>query len=172
MKKNALILFLIPVIAYALLTPGSYIPYFKISDGTGKVLTRNSLRGRIIIGFYNDRSASKKNIAFEKELNKMKYKAGRKKTSRVLRLAVTDATSANAFTKYFWKKNLRKISRQRGIRIYGDWNGSFKKALRIPPKESTFFIIDSRMKLLYIYSGKIPYSHYKKIKRLIKGLSQ
>jgi len=170
MKNLIFLILIIPFLTFSLLQPGRSIPQFKISDGNGRVLTKASFHGKVVIGFYNDRSALNKNIKFEKILNNMKYGASKSKARKIFRLGVTDATSANTFTKYFWKKNLVKVSKRRGITIYGDWNGSFKKALKIPVKESTFFIIDSSGKLAYIHSGIIPEKKYNYIKKLIKRL--
>jgi len=170
MKNLIFLILIIPCLTFSLLQTGRSIPQFKISDGNGRVLTKASFYGKVVIGFYNDRSALNKNIKFERILNNMKYAASKRKARKIFRLGVTDATSANAFSKYFWKKNLVKVSRKRGITIYGDWNGSFKRALKIPEKESTFFIIDSKGKLVYIHSGIIPENKYNYIKKLIKKI--
>lgn len=149
---------------------GDKAPYFRVMDGNNSSMDLNTIKGRVVIGFYEDRDAVNKNQRLKDELKNFYVGMNNKLNKNIFKLAIVDATPANALTKWIWKKKIQKKSEETGITIYGDWDGEMKKAYGLSDSESTFLVIDDRGDLRYIKSGKIDSEEFKIIFTLIKKI--
>lgn len=157
--------------AFALLPEGTQAPDFRIMDGNEKWLDSKTLMGKVVVGFYNDKSAADKNNELRDKLNGFWQKHDSIAQLSSFKLAVTDASQANITTKWIWRRVMRNKSKTLGIPLYGDWDGSMKKDFGIPDGESTFFIFDKKGVIRYLRSGTIPASEHGRIMLLIKQLT-
>lgn len=169
MKKIILIgcFILITTYFFAMLPVGSAAPAFSVADGNEIQLHSHQLKGKVVVGFYETRETSDKNNALKNMLNVFYKQAERENPALVFKLAVIDATSANAFTRWIWRKKMRGKSEEIKITVYGDWDGKMKRSFGFPEDESTFLIIDKKGIIRYVYSGLVPQSEYTKIKEII-----
>ncbi len=152
--------------ASAMINTGDKAPQFKLTDGNDLPLDSLTLRGKAIVGFYNSRETSEKNIHLEKELRQ--FYAQRKKPSNDLhRLAVADGSPANGATRWIWKRTIIKLTEKRGVHFYGDWDGSMRNSFSFPENESVFIIIDKAGIVRYIHAGLVPLTEYPRIKEII-----
>jgi len=155
---------------FALIQVNTKAPDFRIMDGNDRWLTLGDLKGKVIIGFYEHRSSVEKNQRLKDELNEYKKQWSQYSEGNSFSLAVVDASEANLLSKWVWKKKFRETSRELGIIVYGDWDGSMKKAYGIPAEESVFMIIDKKGILRYCYAGRVPGKKFKNIREIIRTL--
>lgn len=150
---------------------GDNMPFFRVSDGDNKILSSDTLRGRVIVGFYESRETSEKNDELKEALNTFKRKNSIG-DERITRLAVIDGSPANFGTIWIWKKKLRLKSAEKEITIYGDWDGSMKRDFGFAENESNFFIIDGKGVVRYSRPGKINHNDYGAIENILKDLNK
>ena len=154
----------------ALIKVGEKAPYFKVMDGYERWNDSSALQGKLIVGYYENRDTIKKNKQLKDTLNKY-YTDFKEHTEGVVyKLAVVDASEANFTTNWVWRRKIREASIKEGFTVYGDWDGSMKKAYGFPANESTFIIIDKKEIVRYIWPGKVPDTEFDKIKKLLKQL--
>lgn len=146
-------------------------PDFVVRDGDGHSLDSRLLRGKVVVGFYNDRDATKKNSILENRLRELYTALPGSANRDVFQLAVTDATPSIATSRWIWRRIMRNRSKTMGITLYGDWDGAMKRAYGIPDGESTFIVIDKKGILRYFSSGSIPSSEHEAIVSLIRKLT-
>lgn len=155
---------------FALIQVNTKAPDFRIMDGNDRWLTLDDLKGKVIIGFYEHRSSVEKNQRLKDELNEYKKQWSQYSEGNSFSLAVVDASEASLFSKWVWKKKFREKSRELGITVYGDWDGSMKKAYGIPAEESVFMIIDKKGILRYRYADRVPGKNFGNIRKMIRTL--
>ncbi len=165
-----LLFFLFPVQIFALLPPGTKAPGFTVSSGDEKVLTLKSVKGKVVVGFYEYKDVQK-NSALKDELNRFRAREPKDSPGTSFRLAVTDASSANLMTRWIWRKKIKSKSRELGMTLYGDWTGEMRRDYGFVENESNFIIIDKKGFIRYTRAGEIPKSEYPRIKELIAKLS-
>ncbi len=154
----------------AIVREGAVAPQFRVMDGDGAWLDSHSLRGKVLVGFYENRHVHK-NDNLKRELNAFRDEWSSHSADTTFRLAITDASEANAMTRWIWKRNMRSKSAELGIRIYGDWDGSMRRAYGLPLDESIFLIIDKKGILRLVHAGEVPAEKFVEIKTLIKKLT-
>jgi predicted transcriptional regulator len=162
--------------AFAVIRPGTKIIYFTVEDIHGKKIDTDSIKGRVVAGFYEDRYATEKNKKLKDALKDF-YKAtsSQKKfdvENNIFKLAVIDGTPANIATKWVWKRKIKIKSAENKINIYIDWDGNMKKAFVFPDDESTFIIIDREGIIRYIMSGIIPETEFDVITELMYKITK
>lgn len=163
-------LLLCAVAGFSMLKTGTAAPPFRIMDGNKEWLSSDSLKGRIIVGFYEDRRAKNKNNNLKEFLNTFHARSRKFTNGKIFKLAVIDATEANIMTAWVWRKEFRAASLVRKVNVYGDWDGAMKNRYGFPVNESTFIIIDSKGTLAYVHSGLVPQDEFANIQTLIKKL--
>ena len=155
---------------WAFAQTGTRAPRFNVSDGNNAKLDSDSLKGKVIVGFYESRDQVKKNKQFKAFLIKYHFEDLEVSAKNGFMLSVIDATPANFITRPIWKRNFIKNSEQARVTVYGDWDGSMKRSYGMPDDESVFIIIDKKGIIRYIYIGKVPGKYFDGIKDLIGRL--
>lgn len=150
---------------------GGDAPSFQVSDGDGNVLNSESLKGKIIVGFYDSRNTGDKNMEFQAKLNEFYKENKTYTTGAVVKLAVVDGSPANSASRFIWNKKLRMKSIEKKITIYGDWDGSMKQSFGFIEDESNFFIIDVNGIIRFSKTGKIQSSDYPLVMDLLENLT-
>ena len=155
---------------WALAAIGTKAPEFSVSDGNDVQLNSAALKGKVIVGFYEDRDQKEKNKPLKIVLEKFYNDNLSISSNNVFMMSVIDATPANFITRSVWKKNFMKYSQLNRVTVYGDWDGSMKQAYDIPDGESTFIVIDKKGVIRYICAGSFPEKYFDGIKGLIGRL--
>ncbi len=155
---------------WALVETGQYAPVFTVSDGNDVVLNSDTLKGKVIVGFYEKRDTIEKNKQLKTVLQKYYYDNLDISSKNVFMLSVIDATPANFITRPIWKKSFIRNSEQNKVTVYGDWDGAMKEAYGMPDNESVFILIDKKGVIRYICPGKVPERYFNGIKELIGRL--
>lgn len=145
---------------------GSPAPEFRVSDGNGVSLDSSSLRGKVIVGFYESRDKIEENAQLKAVLKKYYSDNIDISAKNVFMLSVIDCSPANFMTRPIWRKGLVRNSEQNGLTVYGDWDGSMKQAYGMPDDESVFLLIDKKGVIKYIYPGRVPEKYFGGIKDL------
>ena len=164
------IIIIFTTLSFAINT-GEQAPFFKVSDADGNVLSSESLKGKVVVGFYDSRNTGDKNIELQAKLNEFYKENKTYTTGAVVKLAIVDGSPANLASRFIWNKKLRLKSFEKKITIYGDWDGSMKQSFGFIEEESNFFIIDVNGKLRFSKTGKISLSDYVQVKDLLINLT-
>jgi peroxiredoxin len=154
-------------VIWALIQAGMPAPRFIVSDGNDVTLDSDSLRGKVIIGFYEGRDQIEKNKQLKAVLIKYYFDNLEGASKNGFMLSVIDASPANFITRPVWKMKFIKNTKLNRVNVYGDWDGSMKKAYGLPDDESVFIIIDKKGIIRYIYPGKVPEKYFTGIKDFI-----
>lgn len=170
-KAKILIFSLFLFVLLAMIQTGNIAPAFKVMDGNKNVLQSSSLRGKVIVGFYENRHKKNLNTSLKKFLHSFHAKSRTHASGKTFKLAVIDATESNIAVAWIWRRNMRKATQTESVHVYGDWDGSMKKSFGFPENSSTFLIIDKKGYIAYVKSGKIQETEFQKIQRLIKRLT-
>lgn len=164
-----LVIFLSSII-WAFAQTGIRAPRFNVSDGNDIQLDSDSLNGKVIAGFYENRDEIEKNKQLKTVLQKYYFDNLEVSSKNVFMLSVIDASPANFITRLIWKKKFLKNTELNRVNVYGDWDGSMKQAYGLPDDESIFIMIDKKGIIRYIYPGKVPEKYFDGIKDLIARL--
>jgi predicted transcriptional regulator len=155
---------------WAFAQTGTRAARFNVSDGNDVIMDSESLKGKVIVGFYEGRDQIEKNKQLKVVLQKYYFDNLEISSKNVFMLSVIDATPANFITRPVWRKRFIKNSEQNKLTVYGDWDGSMKQAYGLPDDESVFILIDKKGIIRYIYPGKVPEKYFTGIKELIGRL--
>ena len=177
MKKNiiltvvtGILLIFISSFCWAFLQAGIRAPRFIVSDGNNVTLDSDSLKGKVIVGFYEGRDQIEKNKQLKAVLVKYHFDNLEGSSKNGFMLSVIDASPANFITRPIWKKNFIKNTELNRVNVYGDWDGAMKRSYGMPDDESIFIMIDKKGIILYIYPGRVPEKYFDGIKDLIGRL--
>lgn len=149
----------------------SNMPHFKVMDANKRQLNSVALKGKVIVLFYEARGETEVNRPLKNMLNGY-YKSNICITGKsVVRLAVVDASPANAFTRWIWRRKMRSASAREGITVYGDWDGSMRKSFNIREGTAVFMIIGKCGIIRYRRQGQVSSSDFGKIKEILIKIS-
>ncbi|WP_437539119.1 hypothetical protein WME79_23280 [Sorangium sp. So ce726] len=105
--------------------------------------------------FYESRSSSEQNQALKEELARLSKQASYRSMMRVA--AIADVSEYNYWpVKGIVKDKVREQSAARGMPIYCDWDGSFRKKLELRQDASNVILIgrDGRVRVAFAGTGK------------------
>ncbi|MCK5833835.1 hypothetical protein KAH81_09240 [bacterium] len=146
------------------------IPEFEVVSGDGEVLTRPMLEGKITAIIYLSRKALGKNKYFSDELLRFYSKQDEAVQEKILRVAIINSSKANWPITEIWKRKLIENSIERGLTVYGDWDGNMLKDFGFLDEESNVIIIHSNLEVRYFNYGRIDEVETEKIKQLLMDL--
>ena len=155
---------------WAFAQTGMRAPSFNVSDGHDVTLDSDSLKGKVVAGFYEGRDEIEKNKQLKAVLQKYYFDNLDISSKNVFMISVIDASPANFITRPIWKKKFLKNTELNRVNVYGDWDGSMKRVYGLPDDESIFIMIDKKGIIRYIYPGKVPEKYFDGIKDLIGRL--
>ena len=155
---------------WAFAQTGMRAPSFNVSDGNNMILNSDSLKGKVVAGFYEGRDEIEKNKQLKAVLQKYYFDNLDISSKNVFMISVIDASPANFITRPIWKKKFLKNTELNRVNVYGDWDGSMKRVYGLPDDESIFIMIDKKGIIRYIYPGKVPEKYFDGIKDLIRRL--
>ncbi|MBN2453349.1 MAG: redoxin domain-containing protein [Candidatus Omnitrophica bacterium] len=153
----------------AAISDGQNAPRFSVSSGDDKTLTSEMLKGKIVVMFYEARSAIEVNRPLKNALNAFFAAQSPAVQKDVARVAIVRCSN---FFPTTWRRSLREHSKQEGITIYGDWDGSMEKDYGMASDSSNFLIIDRAGVVKYAENGAVPKEEFPAIEKLLDGLSR
>lgn len=145
---------------------GQVAPDFCITSGTGQELTPGSLKGRIIIMFYETRNVVEKNRALKDALENFCANLSESSKGMIISVPVINCSSSGLF-KGMWKNALINNSKKEGLTIYGDWDGKMFAGYDMTDNESNFLVIDKEGIVRYVNKGVISAGEINTIEGLI-----
>lgn len=154
--------------AYALL--GENAPPFKIQSGDDKSLTSESLKGKVIVIFYETKGASRKNSDVKDRFNALYDRQNEATRRLILRVPVFDCSRVIWPATALWKQGLRYHSKRVGITLYGDWDGRMARDYQMKDEESNLIIIDRKGIVRYVSEGRIDDRQFLEIEQLLDEL--
>lgn len=169
----AVVLFALVIFASSswAVSEGMPAPPFHVVDGNDRPLDLRSIKGRVVVGFYENKDCQEKNQPLKKMLRKFDEDGQKNSAPPVQKLAVVDSSYASVATRWIWKRKMLEAAEREKTPVYGDWDGSMKKAYAFPSKESIFFIIDKKGTVRYAKEGIVPAEAFERIKGLIRTLN-
>ncbi|HHS49577.1 MAG TPA: hypothetical protein ENN07_00465 [candidate division Zixibacteria bacterium] len=149
---------------------GQIIPDFLVVSGDDVELTRDDLDGKVTVLFYLSRCAQGVNRPLSSALTEFYHAQDEAVQSNVLRVAVMNATEARWPISQIWRKRLVEASKERGITVYGDWDGTMLADFGFIDEDSNILIIDSELRARYFAHGRIEGEEIDNIKALLMEL--
>ena len=167
----ALLFALVPAHAWSAgnLLVGDEAPPFVVESGNGEKLTLSALQGKIVVLFYENRDAVKKNVDVKDRLNTL-YEQNAAIRNTIFRLAVFDCSHVTWPMTLFWRDALRRHSARLGFTLYGDWDGRMFEHYSMRARDSNVFIIDRKGRIRYTRHGQLREPEYNEIYRLLHDL--
>ncbi|MDD4899508.1 MAG: redoxin domain-containing protein [Candidatus Omnitrophica bacterium] len=163
------LLFLSPVSSYTNDTfIGKVAPVFKVMSGDKKTLTLNDLKGKVVVLFYETKSAIEQNRKLKTTLNIFYAEQPNPFKKDIIRIGVIDCHGV--FFRGAWEKGLRDNSLKEGITIYGDWDGEMAADYRTTEDVSNVIIIDKKGIVRYYTSGQVEDKNFSIIEKLLDNL--
>jgi len=162
---------LFSMIAYANLSTGSEIPYFSVTSGDEEKLEPETIEGKVAVIFYTCRQSQGLNNTLSDSLLNFYDNQPDSIKNEIYRAAVVNCTEAVWPITKIWKSRLKENSTERGIPVYGDWDGNMCHNLELDCSTSNFIIVDKNNRVQYFASGKVPDDEIPKIKKLLLDLA-
>lgn len=149
---------------------GTKAPFFEVRSGDDKVLNLDTVRGKVVVIFYETKNVTRENQELKRELKGLyKEQMGADK-GLIVRLPIINCSAAFFPFTGIWKSKLRENSIKEAITIYGDWNGKMAADYNMKDGASNVLIIDRKGVIRYLYSGVVAHDEITRIKELLKGL--
>ncbi len=150
--------------------PGQPAPPFVVESGDSQKLTRDMVRGKVVVLFYENRQVVDKNGELKDELQGLYRAQPEHIKQEIFRLLVIDCSEACLPAIPLWKTKLSENSRIQGFTIYGDWDRRMLLDYHLQGNDSNFLIIDRHGIIRYSATGKIGNGQIQKIKELLCSL--
>lgn len=158
----------LPAEALALLPPGARAPEARVEDPDGKGLSMSALRGRPTLVLYEDRGSAKQNAALKRELAALARNPRYRRAFAVAAVADVSAYS-DWLLRGFAESAVRKRSREAGLTIYCDWDGSFRRAFGIRRGASNVLLIGANGRVLFAAAGTLRAEQLKALRKLVRA---
>jgi len=164
--------FLLAVIGLAQIPVGERAPDFRVISGYYRVLSSSSLKGKIIVIFYDTREpeVSEKNRQMKDKLKFLLEEQPEDVKNSIAVVPIINCTEATWSLKPVWWANLVINSIKEGVIIYGDWDGKFFQDYQIIDEETNFIIVDRKGTIRYSKSGQISPEETEQIIELLRRL--
>jgi hypothetical protein len=143
---------------------------FAVESGDGEKVTEKSVKGKVVIMFYEKRDVAKKNADMKDKLNELFDCQPVNIQRTIVRLPVIDCSHVFWPVSEIWKKGLRDNSKRVGMTVYCDWTGNVSRDFRMLPDESNMLILDDKGMIRYRFSGKIDQARLDEIKYTLDQL--
>jgi predicted transcriptional regulator len=143
-------------------------PPFKVASGDKEVLTLADIKDKVVVLFYEAKSAIEQNRKLKDSLNVFYAAQPEQIKKEIIRIGVIDCQGV-IFTGA-WEKALRDNSLKEGITLYGDWDGKMSTDYQAERGESNLIIIDKKGLIKYYSSGAIEDKNISAIEGLLKQL--
>lgn len=147
---------------------GSPAPAFRVISGNKEVLALDDIKGKVVVLFYEAKSAIEQNRKLKASLNLFYYGQPDSVKKEIVRIGVINCQGV--LFRSAWEKALRDNSRKEEITIYGDWDGKMSADYRIKEGTSNVAIIDRKGVIRYYASGRVKDEDIGMIEELLKSL--
>ena len=148
---------------------GKKAPFFKVRSGDDKELTFDTVKGKVLVIFYETKEVVEKNRELKEALKRLSRDQHYQPDASVGIPVVNCSGAFWPFTR-IWKSKLRENSRKEGLTIYGDWDGKMFSDYKMKRDESNVIVIDTKGVIRYRKAGEIDSEGIREIERLIRNL--
>lgn len=149
---------------------GRPAPPFTVRSGDDTPLSSDTLKGKVVIIFYETREANKKNSDIKDRFNKLYDRQDEETRRAIVRIPVFDCSRTIWPVTAIWKQGLRYHSKRVGMTLYGDWDGRMARDFRMKDDDSNLVIIDRRGIVRYASTGRISDEQFSEIEELLDRL--
>ncbi|MCX7634834.1 MAG: redoxin domain-containing protein [Syntrophales bacterium] len=153
------VLLLLPSLVCGISTAGSLVgkvaPPFRVESADGKIMDNRSLKGKVVVLFYESKDVLDKSRPVKNHLLSFYERQEKKVQERVARVAVLACRTAVWPFKGIWKQRMLEKSRQSGITVYGDWDGSMEKSFGFDADDTNLIIMDPQGVVRYARTGAV-----------------
>lgn len=146
---------------------GEEAPPFSVRSGSGEVLEREMIKGRIAVIFYETRETVEVNRPLKSALNDFYSGLPDKDKGRMAKVAVVRCGS---FMPAIWRQKLRENSKRENMTIYGDWDGAMERDYAMAPGQTNFLIVGKDGMVRMQRSGAVAQSEFAGIIGLLREL--
>ena len=164
--------FLLAATGLAQIPVGEEAPDFRVVSGDYKVLSSGSLKGKVMVIFYDTRDPeiTEKNRQMKDKLKFLFEEQPEEVKNLITVVPIINCTEATWSLKPVWWTNLVINSIREGVTIYGDWDGQFFEDYQVIDKETNFIIVDRKGIIRYSKSGQISPEETEQIIELLRRL--
>jgi predicted transcriptional regulator len=150
----ALVAAVLPGAALGLPKEGTDAPDARVVDIEGHELKLAALRGKPVLIVYEDKESAKQNQPLKNELSQLTK--GERYKSRIALTAIADVSGYDWWpAKGFIKDAIKEESKKHNTTIYCDWDGSFRKALKLRSGVSNVILIGRDGKVIFAGEGEL-----------------
>jgi len=162
-------LFLLPIFSFANgILIGSAAPYFKIISGDKQAMSLDDIKGKVVVLFYEDKSAIEQNRKLKSSLNVFYGKQTDSIKKDIVRIGVINCQGV--LFRGAWEKGLRDSSKKEGLTVYGDWDGKMSVDYHAKKGRSNVIIIDKKGVVRYYAAGRVNDEDIGMVKELLESL--
>ena len=174
LNRYHILIAIIPLVGITLAQHGPEIgksaPYFNVTSGNDEPLTLDMTTGKVTVIIYLSKNAIGKNRELTNELLEFYESQEVSVKTGIIRAGIVNASDAIRLFIPIWKNRLMEQSKERGITIFGDWNGAMLCDFNLLDDESNVVIIDKCGIVRYYAFGKIESARIEEIKQILADL--
>ncbi|UJR82609.1 peroxiredoxin family protein [Sandaracinus amylolyticus] len=160
MTRRAALLAMIAALSAAtlaraqLVEPPSEPGDFSLEETSGQTRTLASVRGRVVIVFYEDRDHTSVNHAFKETLHR--FVIDNHLQQQATTYAVADVHGIDGIVRDMARGAIRTIAQRYGIQILLDWDGALRRApFSLRGGEANVALIDRQGRVRWRHAGAI-----------------
>jgi len=142
---------------------------FTAKSGDDRVLDRSRIRGKVVLAFYEADGEQEINATLKAEL-KTFNETQLTKVERLMVVPFADVSRIIWPFKGVAAGKLDDASKEVGLTIYGDWDGSVRAGFGFTEGTPNLMVIDDKGIIRLRAAGKVQSGDFDKIKKLIKKL--
>jgi hypothetical protein len=128
---------------------------FSGKTGNGEIINLSMLLNKVSVIFYEPHEKVELNRSAKKQFNGLLLKLDELQRADINRIPIIDCTRAHWFFTGIWQYQLIKNSETEKMPLYGDWDGSIRKAFQFTEGEIYVVIIDRKGSIRFYEKGQL-----------------
>ncbi len=155
-------------LAEAAPTLGSAKPAARVVDANDRTFDLQAVQGKPTLVLYEDKESAKVNVALKDDLAKLAG-GGRYRSSVVL-VPVADVQQYDFWpARGFVKDAIKDESKKIGATIYCDWDGSFRRAVKLARNTSSVLLYGKDGRVLFAWEGHVPREERERLLAMLRA---
>jgi hypothetical protein len=149
-------------------TLGSVKPAARVRDANDRTFSLQSVQGKPTLVLYEDKDSAKVNVALKDDLSRLAR--GDKYRSAVVLVPVADVERFDFWpARGFVKDAIRDESKKIGATIYCDWDGSFRRAVKLARNTSSVLLFGRDGRVLFAWEGQVPKEERERLLSMLRA---
>lgn len=146
---------------------GTPKPAARVVDADDRAFHLQAVQGKPTLVLYEDKESAKVNVALKDDLAKL-ASGGRYRSSVVL-VPVADVERYDFWpARGFVKDAIKDESKKIGATIYCDWDGSFRRAVKLAQNTSSVLLFGKDGRVLFTWEGQVPKEERERLLELLR----